>query len=155
MEPGSAEAIDANIIGAYAAGEPVVSYYWEPTKIIAELDMTLLEEPEWTPECQAAIVAAIESEPYESTIGCAFPVADIHTGVSSAFTDRAPEVVEFLGKMFVGALPLAELAAWKADNDKGWNEAAIYYLRTNEDVWTQWVPADVATQVKASLAQES
>ena len=155
IEPGGAGAIDANIIGAMTAGEPVVSYYWEPTKLISQYDMTLLDEPAWTAECQAAIDAAIEEEPYESTIGCAFPASDVHTGVSSAFAARAPEVTAFLGKMFLGALPLADLATWKNDNDKEWDEAAIYYLQNNEAVWTQWVPADVAAKVKEALALES
>ena len=154
LEPCTRAGIDANIVGAYSAGEPVASYYWEPTKLIADLDMTLLEEPEWTPECQAAIDAAIGAEPYESTMGCAFQASDVHTVVHSGLVERAPEVTEFLGKIFVGTLPLADLVAWKNDNNKEWEEAAIYYLKTNEDVWTQWVPAHVDAKVKEALAQE-
>ena len=56
LEPGAAAAIDANIVGAYQAGEP--------TKLVADLDLTLLEEPPWTQECQDAIDAAIEAEPH-------------------------------------------------------------------------------------------
>ena len=133
----------------------MASYYWEPTRLITDYDMTLLEEPAWTSECQAAIDAAIEAEPYESTMGCAFLASDVHTGVSSAFAERAPEVVDFLGKMFVGTLHLADLAAWKQGNNKEWDEAAIYYLKNNEDIWTQWVPADVAAKVKEALVRES
>jgi glycine betaine/proline transport system substrate-binding protein len=35
------------------------------------------------------------------------------------------------------------------------NQAAIWYLQRNEDVWTQWVPEDVAERVKTALANES
>ena len=155
MEPGAAAAIDANIVGAYDAKEPVVSYYWEPTKLIAERDMTLLEEPEWTPECQAAIDAAIEAEPYEATVGCAFPATDVHAGVYSGLVERAPEVTEFLGNMFIGALALGDLAGWKNDNNKEWDEAAVYWLKNNENIWINWVTGDAAANIKEALSKES
>jgi glycine betaine/proline transport system substrate-binding protein len=154
LEPGSAGAIDANMYGAYLANEPFLSYYWEPTKLVAELDLTMLEEPAWTQECQDAIDLAVAEEPYESTAGCAFPTYDVHTGVNAGLVERAPEVTEFLANMFVGALKLGDLAAWTTDNDKTFQEMAIYYLRNNEDAWTTWVTAEAADNVKAALALE-
>ncbi|MFQ5859942.1 MAG: glycine betaine ABC transporter substrate-binding protein [Dehalococcoidia bacterium] len=154
IEPGSGGAIEANIYGAYQAGEPVLSYYWEPTKLMNDLDMTLLEEPEWNEACHAAIQAAIEAEPYESEVACAEQEYDVHTGVNSSLVERAPEVVDFLGNMFIGALALGDLATWKTENDKEWDEAAIYWLKNNEDTWTQWVPSDVADKVKRALEKE-
>jgi glycine betaine/proline transport system substrate-binding protein len=155
IEPGAAGAIDAGIKGPYQAGEPVLSYYWEPTKLMADLDMTPLEEPEWTEECHAAVQVAIEAEPYESEIGCAEEQYDVHTGVNSGLVERAPEVTEFLGNMFIGALALGDLAAWKTENDVEWDVAAVYWLETNESTWTTWVPSDVAGKVKDALAKES
>ena len=64
--PGSYGALAAAIEGADKARKPVLAYYWEPTKLLAELDMTQLEEPAWTQECADALAVATESEPYES-----------------------------------------------------------------------------------------
>ena len=64
---------------------------------------------------------------------CFFPLAE-----------RAPEVVDFLGNVFIGSLFLADLATWKADNNKEWNEAAVYWLKNNEATWTSWVTSDAA-----------
>ena len=155
MEPGSAGAIDAAIKGAYIAGEPFVSYYWEPTKIVSELELTRLDEPEWTQECQTALDKAVEEEPYESTIGCAFPVSDVHTGVHSSLVERAPEVTEFLGNVFVGSLNLDDLTAWRKDNDKDTADAGIYWLKNNEATWKGWVPDDIAKKVTKALDKES
>jgi glycine betaine/proline transport system substrate-binding protein len=155
MEPGAAGAIDANINGAYLNNEPVLSYYWEPTKLISDLDMTMLEEPEWTEECQAALDIAVEDTPYESTIGCAFPKYDVHTGVTGSLVERAPEVTDFLAKMFIGALPLGDLATWKNENEKTWEEMTIYYLRNNLAEWSSWVSGDdVVIKVNEALALE-
>ena len=155
MEPGAAGAIDANIKGAYDAGEPVLSYYWEPTQLIDALDMTRLVEPVWNQECQTALDAAVADEPFESTIGCAFPESDVHTGVHSSLVGRAPEVVEFLSNVFVGSLPLGDLTTWRQDNNKEPSDAGIYWLKNNEATWVQWVTADAATKVKAALALEA
>ena len=152
--PGSYGALAAAIEGPYLAGEPVLAYYWEPTKLLLELDMTQLEEPAWTQACADALAAGTEAEPYESDIGCHDALDDIHTGVTASLVERAPEVVEFLGKMFVGSLPLADLAKWKTDNNKEWSDAAVYYLKNNGPTWTQWVPIDVAARVNTALAKE-
>jgi len=87
-------------------------------------------------------------------MGCAFKATDVHAGVYSGLVERAPEVTEFLGKMFIGALALGDLAAWKNDNNKEWSEAAVYWLKNNEDVWTAWVTEDAAENVRNALASE-
>ena len=154
LTPGSYGALAAAIEGAYLANEPVLAYYWEPTKLLTDLDMTQLEEPAWTQECADAITAGTAEEPYTSTIGCHDPLSDVHTGVTAKLADRAPEVVDFLGKMFIGSLPLADLATWKTDNSKEWSDAAVYYLRQNESIWTTWVTSDAAEKVKDALKDE-
>ncbi len=68
--------------------------------------------------------------------------------------ERAPEVTEFLGNMFIGALALGDLAAWKNDNNKEWSEAAVYWLKNNEDVWVAWVTEDAARNVRKALTAE-
>ncbi len=158
-EPGSAGALDASIKGAYDASEPVLAYYWEPTTIVNELNLVRLEEPEWTQECQDAINVGVESTPYESTIGCAYQVWDVHTAVHSSLVERAPEVTEFLANVFIGALELGDLEIWKNENDVEFRDVAVYYLNNNRDVWTSWITDDNADEIIArvdeSLAAES
>lgn len=151
LEPGSAGALDAAITGAYTAGEPVLSYYWEPTTIVNELGLTRLEEPEWTQECQDAIDAGVESTPYESTIGCEYPINDVHTGVYGGLVERAPEIVEFVGNVFIGALNLGALEVWKNENDAEFSDVAIHYLKENRDVWTTWITDDNAAEIIANV----
>ena len=155
VTPGSYGALAAAIEGAYLAGEPVLAYYWEPTGLLTKLDMTQLEEPAWTQECADALASGTAEEPYTSAIGCHDALNDVHTGVTASLVDRAPEVVDFLGKLFIGSLPLADLAAWKTDNSKEWDEAAVYWLQNNEATWTSWVSSDAAEKVKDALAKET
>ena len=159
IEPGGGAALKAGIEGPYEAGDPFLSYYWEPTDVVNLRDLTLLEEPAWTAECQAALDIAVAEEPYESTIGCAFPAGDVHAGVYAGLVERAPEVTEFLANMYMGAGVLAGLEVWKAENDDAeWIDVAIKYLQENRDVWTTWITgdnaADIIAMVDAELARE-
>ena len=129
----------------------MLSYYWEPTTIVAELGLVRLEEPEWTQECQDALDIGVDSTPYESAIGCAYPISDVHTAVYGGLVERAPEVTEFLGNVFIGALNLGALETWKNENDAEFRDVAIYYLKENRDVWTTWITGDNAAEIIANV----
>ena len=36
------------------------------------------------------------------------------------------------------------LMAWMTDNQASGEDAAIYFLQNNEDLWKEWLPEDVA-----------
>jgi len=158
VEPGGGAALKAAIVGPYAAEEPFLSYYWEPTEVVNLRDLTILEEPAWTPECGEALTAAVAEEPYESTMGCAFPSGDVHTGIHKSLKERAPEVTEFLANLYMGAGVLAELEVWKTDNDAEWIDVAVEYLKENRDIWTTWITdsnsAEIIADIDKSLARE-
>ena len=134
---------------------PALRFTWVALAILAAPAAAQIFVPADHATIQAAIDAAIEAEPYESNVGCAFPASDVHTGVHSGLVERAPEVTEFLANMFIGALPLVDLAAWKNDNNKEWNEAAVYWIKNSEATWNTWVNEDAAKKVKEALDKES
>ena len=121
-------------------------------------DLVLLEEPAWNQECQDATDAAVAEEPYESTIGCAFPISDTHTVVNGEFAKRNPRAVQFLTNYYVGPKPLAQAEAYKAEADVEWVTVAIKYLRENEDIWSTWITdensAEIIANVKSQLDLE-
>ena len=158
IEPGGSAALKAAVVAPYEAGEPFVSYYWQPTDVVNLRDLVLLEEPAWNQECQDATDAAVAEEPYESTIGCAFPISDTHTVVNGEFAKRNPRVIQFLTNYYVDAKPLAEAEAYKAEADVEWVDVAIKYLKENEDVWSTWITDDnrleIIANVKSQLSLE-
>lgn len=152
IEPGAAAGIDAAIAGAYERGEPILSYYWEPTWILGKYDMVQLEEPPYSDECWAAIGEAAEQDPFGTVEeACAYQVINARKVIYSGFKDRAPEVVEFLEKMFLGTARINELSAWMEENEAEAADVAVHFLQTYEDLWREWVPEDVAEKVKAAL----
>ncbi|ALX48746.1 ABC transporter substrate-binding protein [Lentibacillus amyloliquefaciens] len=140
FKPGSDAAIVASLADAYDAGEAWVGYYWSPTAVTAKYDLTLLEEPEYDPEV------------YEETKGTELPPNDVVVGVHKDIPDAAPDVVDFLSNYETNsALTEQALDYMNENEDASAEEAAEWWMKENEDVWTSWVPDDIAETVKQSL----
>lgn len=140
--PGSQAALDSSIMRAYDRGEPWFGYYWEPTWIMGSLDMTMLEEPPYTDACW---------DEDDGDYGCAFPAVAVRVAVNSALPERAPELVEFLKNYETELSHTNEALAFMELEGGTVEDAAVWFLTEYEDLWTPWVPADVADKVKAAL----
>lgn len=139
--PGTGEALATSIAAAYTKGDPWVGYYWGPTWILGKYDMTMLEEP-----------APYSKECWDTTQVCGYPVVKVTVGVHKDFHRQAPDLIEFLTNYETSQKLVSELLAYMQDNKADAKGAALHFLKTKQDVWTKWVPADVADRVKRSLA---
>lgn len=137
--PGSGAALVASLAGAYKKGEPWVGYYWAPTWVLGLYDMTPLEEP------------AYDKAVFESTAKCAYPEVAVKIFANAGLTKKAPEVVEYLKKYETTQAMANKFLAFMQEKEASTDQAAEWFLKEYEDVWTGWVPADVAARVKKAL----
>ncbi|MHC4277842.1 MAG: ABC transporter substrate-binding protein [Planctomycetota bacterium] len=136
---GSSAALSASMLAAYEKGEPWFGYNWQPTPIMGALDMTKLEEP------------AFDVGIWDTTRACAYPTDKVVKLVTSEFMDGDPAIVDFFTKYEVTATLLNQALAYMQENNASTEEAGIWFLQEFESLWTQWVPADIASKVKAAL----
>ncbi|RPF50116.1 ABC transporter substrate-binding protein [Aquisalibacillus elongatus] len=141
LSPGSDSAVVSSLTSAYESGEPWVGYYWSPTWVTASYDLTLLEEPEYDEEVW------IESK------GTEFPPNDVVVGVHGDFPEQAPEVYEFLQNYETSTKLTEEALTYMLENDTEADEAAVWWMNEHEDLWTEWVPEDVAEKVKEGIQE--
>lgn len=139
FKPGSDAAIVASMTDAIKAGEAWVGYYWSPTAVTAKYDLTLLKEPEY------------DQEIWEETKETEFPPNDVVVAVHKDMPDQAPEIVEFLKNYETNAALTEEALKYMEKNQASTEEAAIWWMNKHEDIWTGWVPEDVAKKVKESI----
>jgi len=137
--PGSDAALSASMVAAYEKGEPWFGYYWAPTWPLGKLDMTPLEEPPY------------DEETWEKNKGCAYPSVEVNILVHSSLPEKAPDVVEFLKKYETTQAMANKVLAHMYDEKASSEEGALWFLKSYEDVWTQWVPEETAAKVKAAL----
>jgi glycine betaine/proline transport system substrate-binding protein len=139
FRPGSEAALNTSLVSAYEKGEPWVGYNWEPTWVLGKYDMTLLEEPEYT------------EERWANGFASAFPANTCTVNAHKDFPDKAPDVTEFLSNYQTNSALISEALAQMENNGLTIDEAAAWFLQEHEDIWTAWVPQDIADKVKSAL----
>lgn len=124
--PGSGASLAASMKGAYEKGEPWVGYYWEPTAIMYQLDMIRVK-------------------------GSEFPRAEVDIIMNAESYEKYPELVEFLSKYHTSVAVNNEFLNFLSTEAEDAEEAAIWFLKNREEVWTEWVSDEVADNVRAAL----
>ncbi len=123
---GSGSALAGSMVAAYKRNDPWVGYYWAPTAILGKLDMVRLEGSEFDP-------------------------AAVNILVNKSMLEKAPDVVEILRKYSTTVDQNNEFLAKMDDESWSTEETAHWFLKNREDVWSNWVSADVAKKIKAAL----
>lgn len=139
FNPGSDTALSTSIVSAVQRGEPWVGYYWEPTWIMGKYDMTLLEDEPY------------DEAKWEDGYACEFPGVKVTVAVNKDLAEKAPEVVEFLKNYETSSELTNKMLAYMQENDADADEAAKWFLQEYDDLWTQWLPEDIASKVKEAL----
>lgn len=141
LTPGSETAVIASIAEAYEKGKAWVGFYYTPTWVCTKYDMTLLEDAPYKPELYTE----------EAGYTCEFPNTDVVIAAYKDFPKQAPDAAEFFSKLNGSSEVVGEAMVYIEDNEASEEEAAINFLKKHEDMWTQWVPQDVAAKVKEAL----
>ena len=148
VDTGSAAGLNGSIAKAYEREEGWLGYYWAPTAILGRYDMVKLDMGEHDKEQWDTCTAVLD---------CADPKpngwakSEVFSVVTDEFADKAGVAMEYISQRQWGNDTVNTLLSWMEDNQATGEEGARYFLENNEDVWTAWVPADVAEKVKAAL----
>lgn len=148
--PGSGAALDTSLLTAYEQGDPWLGYYWGPSWVFGQLDLTMLEEPEYTDECWDGIQEALEEDEVPDE-ACAYPAVPVHIGVTDEFYNAAPDVVAMLEEFEMTMDDVSEILAYMLDEDVDADEGAMWFLRERTDLWHDWVPDEVIDDVEAAV----
>lgn len=147
FRPGSGAALAAAIASNYERGKPFVAYYWGPTWVLGKYDLVMLDEPAYD---KAIWEAMTKSENPEQAV--AYPLVEVVVGVNTKFAEAAPKLVEFLTAYETSNALVSQALAYMQENENATaDDAALNFLKTKPEVWSRWVPAEVAERVKAGL----
>ena len=143
VNPGDSAAANADLYRAYENREPWVGYQWgtnDPNQI---LDLVRLEEPEYTDLC------------WLTTKACGYKDANIIIAVHPDLTVEAPDVVAMLRAWNLEIPEYQKALAWMLGNPGAEiNDAALWWLSNNSDIWTSWVTPEAAEAIEEALAND-
>ena len=142
INPGSQEAMFADLYAAYENQEPWLGYMWGTGDPALKLDLVRLEEPPYTKEC------------WDSDKACAFAESLVLVAVHKSLLPRAPDVIAMLQNWEFTIDIYKSIFQWIDANDGAEaSEAAIWFLKNN-NVWEDWVTPEAAAAVNTALADE-
>ncbi|MFP8967909.1 ABC transporter substrate-binding protein [Pokkaliibacter sp. CJK22405] len=147
FRPGTGAALKAAIATNYKRGKPVVFYYWGPTSVLGKYDLVRLKEPAYDKAVFDQLIKP-DANPSKAT---AYPKSIILKAANTDFAKSAPKLMEFWKKFNLSNDVINQQLAYMDDNNVEAADAAEKFMKEHEELWSQWVPADVATKIKASL----
>ncbi|OOO40357.1 hypothetical protein EFR00_06045 [Rhizobium sophoriradicis] len=80
-----------------------------------------------------------------------YPVSRAFTLMTRSFATRSGPVTAYLKARKWDNATINQVLAWQDENRESNEDAAIHFLRNYENLWSKWVPADIAEKIKASL----
>lgn len=134
---GSEAAELAALDAAYRKQEPILFYFWTPHWAHAQYDLTMVELPAVTPECEEA--AAKDPEAY----ACGYPEDVLYKAFHDGLEAKAPAAFAFLSAMSYTNEDQNSIAL-DIHNGVDPTEAARRWIDANPSVWQPWVDAGLA-----------
>ncbi|MHC6224078.1 ABC transporter substrate-binding protein [Pseudomonas sp. X10] len=144
---GSGAALDAEVSASIRRGKPVLFYYWSPTPLLGRYKLVKLEEPPFDAEAWKTLADANHPNPQGSR---SLP-AHLAIGVSAPFRARYPELVAFFSQVDLPIDLLNQTLGRMSEKRLDPRSVAQSFLREHPQVWSAWVPADIAANVSRSL----
>lgn len=153
IDPGSAAGLDGTIAKAAERGQNWVGYYWAPTAMIGKYNLVKLDwgipfagKKNWD-----GCIAKPEKD-------CANPkpTAWITPAVNTVVTDKFMKnadknLITYFEKRTYPGKVMNGMLVYMTENQADGSVAAIEFFKKHEDVWTKWLPTDVADKIKKSL----
>lgn len=147
FSPGSGANLKASIARQVTRKKAMVAYYWGPTDVIGKYNLVRLEMPPYDAENFRCLTDSNCENPQVS----GWAVGEVAVAVVTELRDKAPNVADFLSRLQVPNAEISAVLAWGDDNKASPEEVAAHFFSNYEEIWTKWVPEDVAAKVRASL----
>lgn len=80
-----------------------------------------------------------------------FPAASVVTSVTKDFMKSHPAITDLMSNVTFKTDTMSQLLAWKEDNNASNEEAAVYFLKNNQDEWRDWINDAAKVKLAALL----
>lgn len=169
VTPANQAELDASLLQTVEQGQNWFGYYDAPAAVMARLDLTRLEfgiEFAGAKNWNSCIIQPVDD--------CADPrptgwqPSTIHTVINQPMADNAPrELLTYLSSRVIPVAVMASLMAEASyemtagemttgdkttDNKTADADMAELFIRRHRELWSQWLPDDVANRVAEAVA---
>ncbi len=138
---GSVPTLNTTLQNAYEDEKPWAGYHWAPTWPHAVMDLVRLDDD-----------LEYDLELHDTHAHGNLPAGDVVVAVRDGFEDDHPELFDFFSNYSTSEEITSEILNYlQANEDADIEDAAMWFFSEYEDLWTEWVPEDVADRVRDAL----
>ena len=153
IDPGSAAGLDGTISKASDSGKPWFGYYWNPTSMVGKYGLIPVDfgvefagRDNWD---NCIMKPAGECASPKPT---AWTKSEINSLITKSFKEKAGKgPTKYVEKRTYPGEVMNGMLVYMADNQAKGSDAAVEFLVRYPDVWTKWVPADVADKIRKGI----
>ena len=136
---GSEPILFTSLDAAYNLGEPWVGYMWEPSSIYGRLDLVMLEDEPFDPVLYEQGATEIPRQALLNVSGAHFP-------------GKAPGLLDFFRNFKTGSALVSEVLAYMEETGESHINAAIWFMKTNDNLLDEWLNPEQAERMRSALA---
>ena len=152
VETGSAAGLDGSIAKAAERGENWFGYYWSPTAIIGKYDMQAVDMGEYAGKDNWDNCLSKPEQECANPKKSSWVKSEVYTVATDNFKNTAgAEGMKYLENRTYPGPVMNGMLVWMGENQAEGADAAIEFLKTQEDVWTKWVSSSAAKKIKKAL----
>ena len=144
--PESYAAIEQLALTAVEQQQPILFYFWEPSSLINTGQFQKLTEPTFD-----RVTWQVFSGTADPPRACETPLTRVVVAANSAFISQHSSITELIGHVSLDASELSKILQKMRANSWSPSQAATDFLRTNAQLWHQWIDAATAERMDASL----
>ena len=152
VETGSAAGLDGSIAKAAERGENWFGYYWSPTALIGKYNMQAVDMGEWAGKENWDGCMVLPEQECANPKKTSWTKSEVYTVTTDNFKKTAgKEGMKYLENRTYPGPVMNGMLVWMGENQAEGADAAIEFLKTQEDVWTKWVSGSAASKIKKAL----
>tara|TARA_B100000427_G_scaffold142277_1_gene118501 strand:+ start:394 stop:1503 length:1110 start_codon:yes stop_codon:yes gene_type:complete len=153
IDPGSAAGLDGTISKASDSGKPWFGYYWNPTSMVGKYGLIPVDfgvefagRDNWD---NCIMKPAGECASPKPT---AWTKSEVNSLITKSFKEKAGKgPTKYVEKRTYPGEVMNGMLVYMADNQAKGSDAAVEFLVRYPDVWTKWVPANVADKIRKGI----
>ena len=153
IDPGSAAGLDGTISKASDSGKPWFGYYWNPTSMVGKYGLIPVEfgvefagRDNWDNCIMKPAGECANPKP------TAWTKSEVNSLITKSFKEKAGKgPTKYVEKRTYPGEVMNGMLGYMADNQSKGSDAAIEVLVRYPDVWTKWVPSDVADKIRKGI----
>ena len=152
VETGSAAGLDGSIAKAAERGENWFGYYWSPTALIGKYNMQAVDMGEFAGKDNWDNCLSKPEQECADPKKSSWVKSEVYSIATDNFKKTAgQDGMKYLEKRTYPGPVMNGMLVWMGENQAEGADAAIEFLKTQEDVWTKWVSGSAAKKIKKAL----